>query len=220
MTVTAVGIPTPRPRRSAGRRAVLIATRLAGLLALIAAPSLVTTFSRSHSSFANDVRDLCNYSPDRLLHGYVWTVITSGLVTPRLRNVHQVTFVGLAVLVPFVLLRGAWETVKVFFSGHIVSTLVIAVIVLPGAALGWQTAHTVAHTIDNGVSAGLAAVGGALAVVAWRWSRPLGAVLLAALAMFLGGMLIFKPFSFGREIAGIEHFIAIAVGAFVEWCYP
>jgi hypothetical protein len=220
VTATALVIPTPSPRRSSGQRAVLIATRLAGLVVLIAVPSAVTALADAHTRLAHDVRDLTDYSPDRLIHGHAWTVITSGVVGPRLRDVHEMTIVLVAVLVPFALLCGAWQTVKVFLSGHILSTLAIAVVVLPGAALGWHTAYTAVHTIDNGVSAGLAAVGGALAVVAWRWSRALGGFLLVALAAFLAGMLIFKPFSFGRELSGIEHFIAVVVGAFVEWRYP
>jgi hypothetical protein len=102
----------------------------------------------------------------------------------------------------------------VFFLGHISSTLIVAFGIVVGSALGWSTATNYYGARDMGISAGLAAISGALVVLllASR-AKVLGVLLLGASIWFFLHMMIGHPT--GR-IAGIEHFLALAAGAAFE----
>src|SRR5262249_6613293 len=155
--------------------------RVAGLLAVIAIPTVLGLVVRDLGTGAL-VTTLFHYSPDRFIGGQVWTLVLSGMLPPKLDSIGLNTIVMTILLVPYVLVRGPWRAVGRFLAGHVGATLAVAAIVLPAAALGSSSAAAVARAPDFGVSAGLAAVAGALVVVVWRRAGPVpGGLLLAGI---------------------------------------
>lgn len=189
--------------------------RVAGLLALMAVPTALGLFARNAGA-ASVATVLFHYSPDRFVHGWVWTLPLSGLVPPKLTNLGPNTIAMTIILVPYVLLRGAWRTVGRFFAGHVLATLAVAAVVLPGAAIGWRFASDIARAPDFGVSAGLAAVAGAMVVVSWRRrGRVAGiATLVAVFGFFAWRLLVAGPLS--HYLSESEHVFAALAGIGVE----
>src|SRR5262249_56210758 len=92
----------------------------------------------------------------------------------------------------------------------------VAAIVRPAAALGSSSAAAVARAPDFGVSAGLAAVAGALVVVVWRRAGPVpGGLLLAGIVGFFVVHLLLTT-SLGHHLSETEHLIAAGLGIVLE----
>ena len=77
---------------------------------------------------------LAGYSPERLAHGAIWTLPLSALLLPNVRMIGPTTVFTIAFLLPYALLRGPVRALVVFFSGHVVATLCVAVVAI-GATL-------------------------------------------------------------------------------------
>src|SRR5581483_7840750 len=196
-----------RALRRAPARWWVPAGRLAALAAVAAVVAVVSTGVRRPEQAA---LWCCGYTPARLAAGAWWTVPGSALLIVN-HHLLGVNTALLAVVLPAVLLDGFGRTLAVFFAGHVTATLAVAAVVLPLAAAGWHPAELVRATLDVGTSAGVAAVGGALAVsLAQRWPhrRCAGAALFAAFAVdFAVRLLLF------HTLAEVEHLAALAVGA-------
>jgi hypothetical protein len=179
-----------------------------------AIPVVILSAMWIHLPWHRYAKFLAAYSPQRLVHGAVWTLPLSAFVVPHIGEIRPTIAFVLVLFVPYALLRGPLRAVIVFFLGHISSTLIVASAVIVGSAVGWNTATTYYGARDMGISAGLAAISGALVVVllASR-AKVLGALLLAASIWFFLHMMIGHPT--GR-IAGVEHFLALASGAAFE----
>jgi hypothetical protein len=152
------------------------------------------------------VRLCCVYSPQRLAAGAWWTVLGSALLVVRLKLFGINTALLVGIVFPYALRHGSRRALAVFFAGHVAATLAVAAVVLPLAAAGWHPAEVVRVQMDVGASAGVAAVGGAMALSARR--RRLGAVLFAGLAVFFAAHLIAA-----HTLSEAEHLIALATGA-------
>ena len=190
-------------------------SRVAGVLVFIAVPTLLGVVVRDLGSGAL-VTTLFHYSPDRFVGGQVWTLVLSGLLPPKLDSIGDNTIVMTIVLVPYVLVRGPWRAVGRFLAGHVGATLAVAAVVLPAAALGSGAAAAVARAPDFGVSAGLAAIAGALVVVVWRRVSPVaGGLLLAAVLGFFAVHLLVTT-SLDHHLSETEHLIAAGIGIALE----
>lgn len=163
-----------------------------------------------HPSTRPLVQACCRYSPEHLSRGALWTLFGSALLLPRVRMIGPTTIMALALVVPYALAVGARPALKTFFSGHVLATLAVAAVVLPGAALGWAPALALRVRTDVGASAGIAAVGGAFCVRFGRkgW-RP---VLLMILAAWFATALART-----HRLVEIEHLVALAAGGISEW---
>jgi hypothetical protein len=178
--------------------------RIGGVLAVAVFAATVSWAYRG--PYHGAVRWCCGYTPARLAAGEWWPVLGSGLlvVRPNPFGVNTALLSGL--VLPYALREGSRRALRVFFAGHVAATLAVAAVVLPLAAWGWDPAETVRWHGDVGVSAGVAAVTGALAVSLHR--RRLGVVVLAAPATFFAVLLVLT-----HTLSEVEHLIALAVGA-------
>ena len=219
MTGAVVDAHDPRVHPHATRLSRVPWSRVGGLLVVIGVPTVLGLVVRDLGTRSLAVA-LFHYSPERLLHGRVWTLPLSGLLPPKVGNIGPTTIMTTAVLVPYVLLRGPWRAIGRFFAGHVVATLAVAALVLPAAALGSGEAAKVVRAPDFGVSAGLAAVAGAMVIVLWRRRGPIagGLLLLGVLGFFAFRLL--TTASLGHHLAETEHLVAAAVGIFVEQRFP
>ena len=190
-------------------------TRLAGLSAIIAVPTVLGLVVRDLGSGAL-VTTLFHYSPDRFIGGQVWTLVLSGLLPPKLDSIGLNTIVMTIVLVPYVVVRGPWRTVGRFLAGHVGATLAVAAIVLPAAAFGSSGAAAVARSPDFGISAGLAGVAGALVVVVWRRVSPAAGGLLFAAVFGFFAVHLLATTSLGHHLSETEHLIAAGLGIVLE----
>ncbi len=190
--------------------------RLVGLVAMIGLPTALGVVAR-HPDARPATTMLFHYSPDRFVHGRVWTLVLSGLLPPKVGSVGPTTIAMTLILVPYVVLRGAWRAAGRFLGGHVVATLAVAALVLPGAALGWQFATDVARAPDYGVSAGLAGVAGAMGVVLWRHRGPIAATALLAVVFGFFVSQLVATSSLGHHLSESEHLAAAAVGVILEW---
>ena len=195
-----------------------LAGRTLVAIALIALPFTVAAINTSHRAHGT-VRLLVNYSPKRFLHGAVWTLPLSALITATFDHVGLAIEVMVLLMVPYLILAGFPRTIVRFFAGHIGCTLVTLVAIVVTSAAGWGTATKLYSTADVGVSAGAAAVGGAFVVLLWR--TPFRWLALPALAV----PLYFYLYRMGTEpapglMADFEHLIAFAVGMAIETHWP
>jgi len=158
---------------------------------------------------------LCSYSPQRLFRGELWTLPLSGVIQARPRTLGQYTLVSLGVMTPYILGFGIARPLRAYIAGHVIATLAAAVVIGLGAALGWHEASVLFHTRDAGVSAGMAAAGGGLAVALMRtqW-RPLAIIVVAALLYLFTERIAAENAT--RALADGEHLVALVTGAFVE----
>ena len=234
--MTGVGVHPPRPaiRRNVRVERWTLAGRLAGVAAVAGLAAVISAANRVPHHPA--VHFCCGYTPARLAAGAWWTVLGSALLVVNLRLFGVNTALLLGVVVPFVLREGSRRALTAFFAGHVLATLAVAAVVLPAAAWGWHPAEALRVRVDVGTSAGVAAVGGALAAsMMWRRQgeagkaperrqgeagkapeRRWGAALLGAFAAdFAVRLLLF------HTVAEVEHLIALSAGALLgrHWAH-
>jgi hypothetical protein len=201
-----------RPPASTLWRRALIAVGL-GLLPF-------TVSAAHHWHVTHDaVRFLFVYTPERFVHGAAWTLPLSALITAQVTRVGVAVGVMLVLMAPYLILAGTPRTIVRFFAGHVSCTLIMLVAIVVMSAAGWATATRLYDTNDTGISAGLAAVGGAFVVLLWRTRARWVAVVAFAVPLY------FYTYRVGSEgaaavMADIEHLIAFAVGMVIEWRWP
>ncbi|HEY3240356.1 MAG TPA: hypothetical protein VGL92_12365 [Acidimicrobiia bacterium] len=188
------------------RRLLSGAAATVGLVVAATAVSLAW----HHAPTRSLVQACCRYSPERLSQGALWTLFGSALLLPRLQMIGPTTIMTFALVVPYALAAGARPALRAFFSGHVLATLAVAAVVVPGAALGWAPAVALRVRSDVGASAGIAAVGGACCVLLGR--RRGGPILLAALVAWFATGLVRT-----YRLVEVEHLVAVATGAVSEW---
>jgi hypothetical protein len=206
------------PMRTTHPRVRVLAGRVAGIALVLAATGLITVLAHRRAT-SGVVNYLARYSPAALEHGRIVTLPASAFLVGRPRMLGPTTFFVVLLLVPYALAKGVGKAARAGLAGHCLSTLVIAAVALPGAALGWATANTVAHQADYGASAALAAVAGALAVLLFRrW--PAAGLLVAGVVVWIFVSSLMKYADLGHNVADVEHLVAVAVGASIEWFLP
>jgi hypothetical protein len=213
MTANAALAPTSRP--PVGHRTRVMATRVASVVAVLGACALLTIAGKA-SGTASAVGYLAKYSPDRLADGRVWTLPTSAFLLGHPRMIGPTTFFTVLFFLPYVLCRGIVRAGIVAMSGHLLSTLVVAAVVLPAAALGSPTYLSVAHTLDYGASAALAACAGGLVVVIGRRWPTLAGIVLALVTLWFVRQIALNRHPLA-DVPDVEHLVALATGVFLEW---
>jgi hypothetical protein len=119
----------------------------------------------------------------------------------------------------YVLCAGPGRAAVRFAVAHLVPTVLALVAILAGGALASGTADHLYATTDVGISAGLAGIGGALAVFAWwRGHRALGVALFAGLVLLFTYALPYERLS--AVLADREHLAALVIAAVVELRRP
>lgn len=145
-------------------------------------------------------------SPAGVAAGRLWELLSSGLLVAGDPVVQLVAMAPVVALV--VALLGPGTFWRAAFAGHVVATL----LAYAGVGVLWVVARadvdSVVDAPDYGVSCVWAAALGALLAGTLRrpWVRWLGVAATAAFAVLV-------PFS--RDLAGIEHLLAFALGAAV-----
>jgi hypothetical protein len=207
----ALDVARPVPRSVSASRA---AQRVLGVVGVLAIAAVVTIAAKAPGT-ASLVSYLAKYSPDRLAAGRVWTVPTSAFLLGHPHMIGPTTFFIVLIFLPYALWRGLTRAAIVGMTGHVVSTLAVAVVVLPGAALGWSGAASIAHTLDYGASAALAACAGGLAVGIGRRVPALGWLVFVAVAGWFAFSLatVRQPMA---NVADVEHLVALATGMVME----
>ena len=193
----------------------LAVARVAGIVGVLALATAVTFASHAPAT-AKVTSFLAKYSPARLAAGRVWTLPTSAFLLGHPHMLGPTSLMIALVFLPYALWQGIGRAGITAMSGHIVSTLVVAAVVLPGSLLGWSTATTITHTLDYGSSAALAACAGGLAVLLGRQIPVVGGLVLALVAGFFVVHLLTVP-KLDANVADIEHLVALFTGAAVEW---
>ena len=192
--------------------------RAAAAVALGLIPFVVAAVHHRHSTH-DAVGFLFGYTPARFTHGAVWTLPLSALITSQATRIGLAVGVMLVLMAPYLILAGVPRTIVRYFAGHITCTLVMLLAIVVSSDAGWATATRLYSTHDTGISAGLAAVGGAFAVLLSRTR----ARWLAAVAFAIP--LYFYTYRLGSEsasavMADVEHLIAFTVGIAIEWRWP
>lgn len=158
---------------------------------------------------------LAGASPERLLHGAIWTVPLSGLLLPNVRMIGPTTVFTIAFLLPYALLRGPVRALVVFFAGHIVATLGLAIVAIAGHLADSSTIDVLYRHAEVGASCGLAAVVGGLAGVLLSRSRLAGLVVVAAVAGYFLLVLARSP-GVIHDAGEAQHLVALGVGLLLE----
>ena len=200
-------------------RARLAAVRVAGVAGVLALATAVTFASHSAAT-AGVTGLLAKYSPARLAAGRVWTVPASAFLLGHPHMLGPTSAMLALVFLPYALWCGIGRAGITAMSGHVVATLVVAAVVLPGSWLGWTTGTTIAHTLDYGSSAALAACAGGLAVLIGHRLPVVGPVTGTVLLALVAGFFAFHLFSVPKldaNVADIEHLVALFTGVAVEW---
>ncbi len=192
-------------------------TRLLEVSAFLCIPTVVSLLAVAPAT-RHAVGVLTDYRP-LFVVTRPQTLIGSAFYLPNIQMVGLTTVFTIAVFLPYVLARGMGWALRVFLAGHVIATLAIAVVVIPGDWLGWGEAIHIVHSSDRGASAGLAACAGGLAILIhrrWPW---IGALVLAGLyAFFLDSLTHMHGLN---RLAEIEHLIALTVGIGLEaWWLP
>ncbi|MGZ6994759.1 MAG: hypothetical protein ACXVIM_06075 [Acidimicrobiia bacterium] len=158
---------------------------------------------------------VAGYSPERLAHGAVWTLPLAALVLPNVRMIGTTTLFIIAFLLPYALYRGPVRALVVFFSGHVVAMVGVAIVAIGGHVVSWSTVAPLYRHLDLGASAGLAAVVGGIAGVLLTRSRPAG--ILVALAA-VGSFFVAPALSPGlfHDAVAAQHLVAFGVGLMIE----
>jgi hypothetical protein len=188
--------------------------RLLGVAAFLTVPLALTLLGANGPTHAA-AHLLAGYSPERLVHGAVWTLPLSALLLPNVRMVGPTTVFTIAFLLPYALLRGPLRALVVFFTGHVVATLLVAVVAIGAQVAGWSTVAPLYRHLDFGASAGLAAVIGALAGVVFTRSRPTGGFALVVMAGYFLAALVRSP-GVVHGAAQAEQLLALGVGLALE----
>ena len=194
------------------RAAVLRTAAVAAVLGIAAA----VTIASHTSSTASAVSYLAKYSPARLADGRVWTLPTSAFLLGHPRMIGPTTFFVALIFLPYALWRGLARAGMVAMSGHILSTLVVFAAVLTASAFGSTTATSIAHTLDYGASAALAACAGGLAVALGRRVPAIGVLVLIAVASWF----VYGLVTVGQrraDVPDVEHLLALCTGVVIEW---
>jgi hypothetical protein len=181
----------------------------AGALGLLGV-CLVVSVAAHRPASAGLVTTCCRYFPERLARGEVWTVTGSAFFLPDVRMVAPTTLVTMLLFFPYAVAAGARPALRTFFTGHVLATVAVAAVVLPGTALGWPSAVALSTRSDVGASAGLAAVAGAACLL--PATRRVGPALLAVFALGFAMSL-----ARGHRVVDVEHLIALGTGAVSEW---
>ena len=209
VAIEASAVPS---RWCASRRAV---SRVGGVAAVLGAAAAFTVASHTHG-LAHLARFAGGYSPARLAAGHVWTLPLSAFLLghPKMLGPTSVMF-GMLFL-PYTMLRGIGRAGITGMAGHVVSTLLVAVVVLPAAALGSADATRVVHAPDYGASAALAACAGGLTVLLARRHR-IGGIVLPMLVAGYFLVHLAAVHQSAANVADVEHLVAFGTGALVEW---
>ncbi|MCU1459489.1 MAG: hypothetical protein JWL73_3581 [Actinomycetia bacterium] len=210
--------PATTARLSRGYNAQTMLMRLLEVAGLICIPTVVSLLVIA--SPTRRVVSFFTYYRPVLLLSRPQTIFGSAFYLPNVEMVGLTTVLTVALFTPYVLARGTAWSARVFFTGHVIATLSVAAVVIPGDWAGWRTAIHIAHSGDLGASAGLAACAGGLAVLIgrrWWW---LGGLLLAGLGGYFLQTLLQATRVMDR-VAEVEHLIAMAVGVALElWWLP
>jgi hypothetical protein len=185
---------------------------VAGFLTLPVGLSLLGADGATHDA----AHFLAGSSPERIADGAVWTVPLSALLLPNVRMIGPTTVFTIMFLVPYALLRGPLRALVVFFAGHIVATLGVALVAIGGHLADWSTVEPLYRHSEIGASCGLAAVVGGLAGVALARSRLAGVLVVAAVAGSFTLMLVRSP-GVIHDAAEAQHLVALGVGLLLEW---
>lgn len=202
------------PRTPRSLRAHRAAQRALGVVGVLGVAAAVTIASKAPGT-APLVSYVAKYSPDRLADGRVWTLPTSAFLLGHPHMIGPTTFFVALIFLPFALWRGLTRAAIVGMTGHVTSTLAVAAVVLPGAALGWSGAASIAHTLDYGASAALAACAGGLAIAIGRRVPALGVLVFVAVAGWFTFSLatVHHPMA---NVADVEHLVALGTGMVME----
>jgi hypothetical protein len=177
------------------------------------------TFMRTQPATQPAVHILGGYSPQRFIHGYLWTLPGSAFLLQSPRMIGPTSFFVVLFFVPYTLIRGLRNAGLTSMAGHCAATLLVATVVVPGALLGWHQATIIANRYDVGASAALAATAGALSIAIFRRWKIAGAVMFGLLFQFFLRGLLFGHGG-GHGLTDVEHLTALAIGALVEWRMP
>jgi hypothetical protein len=208
----ALGRASTVPRGGVSRNVLF---RVGGIVLVLGVAAAFTVASHT-SGLSHLARFAAAYSPARLAAGRVWTLPLSALLLGHPKMIGPTSVMFALLFLPYALVRGLGRTIVTGLSGHVVSTLVVAAWVLPASALGSAVATQVVHTPDYGASAFLAACAGGLMVVIARWRRAVGLILLALVVAYFVMHLV-EVHQVVANVADVEHLVALATGALVEW---
>jgi hypothetical protein len=188
--------------------------RFLGVAAFLTVPVALTLLGADGATH-DAAHFLAGYSPARLVHGAVWTLPLSALLLPNVRMVGPTTVFTIAFLLPYALLRGPVRALVVFFSGHVVATLCVAVVAVGAHVAAWSTVAPLYRHLDFGASAGLAAVIGGLTGVLLTRSRPAGLFVVVVVVGYFVAALLRSP-GVIHGAAQAEQLVALGVGLLVE----
>jgi hypothetical protein len=188
--------------------------RFLGVAAFMTVP-VALSLLRADGATHDAAQFLAGYSPQHLAHGAIWTVPLSALLLPNVRMIGPTTVSTIAFLVPYALLRGPVRALVVFFAGHVVATLGVAVVVIAGHVMAWSSIAVLYRHLDVGASSGLAAVVGALAGVVLTRSRLAGLFAVGAVAAYFLVSLAQGPGAI-HAATEVEHLVALGVGLALE----
>ena len=179
------------------------ATRAGALLGAVVLPYAVGRAEMTRR-YHRTIVALTRYSPERFTHGALWTLPLSGLVVARPTRVGPKLGVLLVVAAVYLLWVGPVRAAIRFAAGHVVPTVLALVVILAAGAAASPVGHHLYRMTDTGISAGLAAIAGALVVLAWRRDRHVIAVVLAS------GLVTYFAYGLGTErlmgvLADAEH---------------
>jgi hypothetical protein len=204
--------PSPRARSQSGMRRLLAHRARDAALVFVAVVAVSALDVVAITKPAID--SLARYSPDRLVHGALWALPASALLVGHPSMLGLTSVFAALVFLPFCLAAGARAAVIVGMAGHCTSTLLVAAVVVPAAALGSRDASHIVHMGDYGASAFLAALAGGMVVLLWPRARPAALLLAGALLLFFGRSLLIHS-DLMHNIADVEHLAALGVGALV-----
>jgi hypothetical protein len=191
---------------------VTMTLRVRPIVGLSIAAYAITVVVVAHLAAAGTLPlDAVASSPAGLLHGRLWTMLTSGLVSAdNLRIVHSVVLA--AVLVAFAARHGARLMAGTALAAHIGSALLAYAGLLLATASGLVSDHADLIAPDYGTSCVWFGCVGALLVlelIAMRGRRvAFGLVLAAGLAVILVSAPIAED-----PLTTAEHLLALAIGA-------
>lgn len=194
------------------------ATRAGALLGAVVFPYAVGRAEMTRH-YHRTIVALTRYSPERFTHGALWTLPLSGLVVARPTRVGPKLGVLLVAAAVYLIWVGPVRAAIRFAAGHVVPTVLTLVAILVAGAVASPVGRHLYHMTDTGISAGLAAIAGALVVLAWRRDRHVLAVALAS------GLVTYFAYGLATErlmgvLADVEHLLAMGVGAVLELRWP
>src|SRR5262249_2986173 len=103
--------------------------RAVAAVALGSLPFLVAAVHHRHATHGA-VNFLFGYPPERFVHGAVWTLPLSALITARATHVGLAVGVMLVLMAPYLILAGVPRMLVRYFAGHVACTLVVLVVIV------------------------------------------------------------------------------------------